>query len=435
MYKLPLEGIRVVEVGDAWAGPGAAQTLGGFGAEVIKVETTTYWPRGSRGTLARPTKEVLRSQMPWTGGYPDREPGEHPWNRNPNFAGQARNKLGMTVRSLSEPKSREIFLRLIKVSDIFISNTGPGVNEKLGIGYKDLVKIKPDIIMVYLTACGLTGPYSDYRTHGQQLDSLGGHTSLRGYADMGPEETSDCSLTDYYGSCFAATSAMMALLQRKKTGKGQMIEIGQFETMPICLGEAMMDYFMNGRVRTRIGNRDIHGAAPCGCYPCQGNDDWINITVQTEQEWKAFKRVMGNPAWADDARFSNILSRLKNHDAMDEFIAAWTKGFDKFDLMNTLQKEGVPAGPVMKSADSYNDPHLKARDYFVKITHADAGTHFYPGPGWKLTGTPVRMDMPPVRLGEHNEYVYKKVIGVSDEEYNGLVASGEISNEPAPDIP
>ena len=435
MPRLPLEGVRVVQFANAWAGPGAAMVLGDFGAEVIRVETVNFWPSWARGMRARPSKEMISSQTPYSGGYPNREPGEHPWNVSPIFVGQARNKLSMTVRDLREPRSREIFLKLIKVSDVFIENNQPETLDKLGIGYEVLKEVKPDLIVVRISAFGLTGPWSSYRTHGQQLDAISGHLSLRGYADMGPNGASDLPLTDYTGAAFGALAAMLALYYRHKTGKGQLIDLGQAETLPLCLGEAMMDYLLNQRVRTRIGNRDIHGAAPCGCYRCQGEDNWVNITVTSEKEWQGFKKALGNPTWVEEEQFSNPYNRRENQDALDKLVEAWTVQHDKYDVMHLLQKKGVPAGPVMNSADSYSDPHLKARGFFEKVTHEDAGTHLYPGMAWKLSKTPLSIRRPPMRLGEHNEYVYKHILGVSDEEYAELVEQGEIGTEPAPHIP
>ena len=375
MAKLPLEGIRVVQFANAWAGPGAAMLLGDWGAEVIRVETVQYWPSWARGIRARPPREMIKSQTPYSGGYPNREPGEHPWNLCPIFVGQARNKMSMTVRDLREPKSREIFLKLIKISDVFIENNQPETLGKLQIGYDVLKETKPDIIVVRLSACGQTGPWSSYRTHGAQLDAIGGHLSVRGYADMGPNGASDCPVTDFTGAAFGALAAMFALYYRYKTGKGQLIDIGQAETIPICLGEAMMDYFMNGRIHDRIGNRDIHGAAPCGCYRCLGEDNWVNITVNNERQWQAFKKVMGRPKWAEKECFSTPGGRWKNQDELDRLVESWTIHHDKYAITQMLQKENVPAGPVMNSADSYNDPHLRDRKFFEKVTHADAGTH------------------------------------------------------------
>jgi len=434
MPKLPLEGIRVVEMAVAWTGPSVTTTLADFGAEVVKVETVHSMQVATRGALKRPSKEALVSQKPMTGGYPNREPGKHPWNVSPQMVPYLRNKLSMTIRDMKEPGSRELFLKLIKVSDIFVENNQTETLDKLGINYDVLKEVKPDIIVVRLPACGLTGPYWNFRTHGPNLDALTGHISLRGYSDMGPEGASESTITDYTAPAFGVVAAMLALFYRHKTGKGQLIECASFETMPPCLGEAMMDYFMNQRIHTRIGNRDIHGAVPCGCYRCRGEDEWVNITVTSEQEWKDFKKALGNPSWAEEERFSNIYNRWKNQDALDERVEEWTIEHDKYDVMHMLQKEGVPAGPVMNAADSYGDSHLKARGFFEKVTHQDAGTHLYPGIAWKLSKTPLSIRKPPVRLGEDNEYVYKQILGVSDKEYAELVEQGEISDEPAPHI-
>ena len=435
MSKLPLEGIRVVELGIAWTGPGAATALGDFGAEVIKVESVEVWSPVGRGPLARPSKEWIMSQSPYGGGYPNREPGKHPWNVRPITVSVNRNKLGMTVKNLAEPRSRENFLKLIKASDVLVENNHPETLGKLNIGYEVLKKVKSDIIVLRLSGAGLTGPYSTIRSHGQQLDALSGHMSLRGYADMGDDATSDCPVTDYTGPLVGVSSVMMALLHRHKTGEGQLIEVGQLETLPYCLGEAMMDYFMNQRVHTRIGNRDFHGAAPCGCYRCKGEDEWINITVTSDVEWEDLKKSMGSPSWANEERFSNAYQRWHNQDDLDKFIGEWTVTRDKYEVMLLLQKAGVAAGPVLHCVDSYNDPHLKARGFFEKITHEDAGTHLYPGMAWKFSKTPLTIRRPAVRFGEHNEYVYKHILKVSDKEYTELVNQGHISTEPSPNIP
>ena len=435
MSRLPLEGIRVVELGRAWVGPAATKLLGDLGAEVIKVETVNVWPMLSRGIRARPPKEMLVGQAPFTGGYPNREPGKRPWNLFPLHVYLSRNKLGMTVRNLKESKSRELFLRLIKVSDVLIENNQADTLDNLGINYEILKEVKPDIIVIRVSVGGLTGRYSTFRAHGQQLDALGGHVSLRGYADMGPDANSAVYTTDHLGGQCGAFSAMLALAYRNRTGKGQLIDCSELEILPLCLSEAMMDYSMNQRVHTRIGNRDNHGAAPCGCYRCQGEDNWVNITVTSEEEWRGFKKALGNPSWAEEERFSTAYNRWQNQDALDRHIEEWTSTRDKYEVMHMLQKEGAPAGAVLKAADVYNDPHYQARGFFEKVTHPDAGTHLHPGANWQLSKTPIKIRRPGIIFGEDNEYVYKHVLGVSDEEYAQLEEQGEISDEPAPDLP
>ncbi|HEX78198.1 MAG TPA: CoA transferase [Dehalococcoidia bacterium] len=435
MTKLPLEGIRVVELGVAWTGPCAAMILADFGAEVIKVDTVNFWQTQGRGMVARPTKEMLATQTPHSGGYPNKEPGEYPWNCWPVFVTGGRNKLSMSVRDLREPEGREIFLRLIKISDIFIENNHPDTMPKLNLDYEVLKEVKPDLIMVRSSATGLSGPYRDYRAHGSQLDAICSHSSLRGYRDMDPSANTPVFITDYLGACFSALAAMMALNYRRRTGRGQLIEVAQVETGAVCLGEAMMDHSMNQRVRTTQGNRDIHGAAPCGCYRCAGEDRWVNITVTSDEEWQGLCRALGNPPWTQEERFSDARSRYENQDALDQYIEQWTSQRDHYAVMHLLQKEGVPAGPVMDARDTYNDPHLKERGFLVPVSHRDCGNYLHPGAAWKLSKTPITIRRPPVRFGEDNEYVYKQLLGFSDEEYAELERKGHISDGPAPHIP
>jgi crotonobetainyl-CoA:carnitine CoA-transferase CaiB-like acyl-CoA transferase len=374
---------------------------------------------------------MIQSQDPYSGGFPNREPGPHPWNLCPIFVGQARNKLSMTVRDLREPRSRDIFLRLIKKSDVFIENNQPETLDKLNIGVGVLREANPNLIIVRLSAFGLTGPWSEYRTHGQQLDAISGHLSLRGYPDMGPGGASDMPVADYTGAAYGALAAMMALYYRRRTGKPQIIDIGQAETLPMCLGEAMMDYFMNDRIHENIGNRDIHGAAPCGCYRCLGEDEWVNITVANQGEWERFKEVLEYPAWANEVRFATPHNRYQNQNELDKLVGEWTIQHEKNAVMQMLQNAGVAAGPVMNSRDSYEDPHLRDRHFFEQLSHEDAGTHWYPGMPYKLSKTPLSIKQPPIKLGEHNEYVYTKVLGFSDKEYEEMVAEGEAATEPA----
>lgn len=227
---------------------------------------------------------------------------------------------------------------------------------------------------------------------------------------------------------------VMALHCRNRTGKGQFFPIAQAETFMPQLGEAIMDFVMNRRVHERIGNRDIRGAIQ-GCYRSKGEDHWVNITISSEEEWQGFCRALGNPNWAKDPKFSDLLSRYRNHDELDRLIEGWTSQHDHYAIMHMLQKEGVPAAPVMDERDVLSDPHLRERSFFQEITQQECGTHPYPGLAWRMSKTPNRLRLPPVLLGEHNEYVYKQLLGVSDNEYAELQEEGHIGIDFAPEIP
>jgi crotonobetainyl-CoA:carnitine CoA-transferase CaiB-like acyl-CoA transferase len=351
------------------------------------------------------------------------------------FNSHARNKLSMTV-DLNRAEGMDIFRRLIRVSDVFIENNAPGTMEKMGITYEMLKQEKPNIIMVRMPGFGLYGPYRDYRGYGPHFENTIGHASLRGYPDMDPTTlTPDYHCDASAGAC-AAMALVMALRYRNKTGKGQFIEVGQIETMIPHLGQAIMDCVMNGRVQRSAGNHDPGlSMAPHSCYRCKGEDRWINIAISGEEQWRALCRVMGNPAWASEECFSDVLGRWKHQHELDRLIEAWTLEHDHIALMHMLQGEGVPAGAVLDARDCYNDPHLKERGFFEELTQVDCGTHLYPGLAWRMPTIPNRLRLPPCRLGEHNEYVYKKVIGVSDEEYARLEAERHMGMDFVPEIP
>jgi len=194
-----------------------------------------------------------------------------------------------------------------------------------------------------------------------------------------------------------------------------------------------MDYTMNGRVQDTPGNRHPF-MAPHGCYRCRGEDRWVAIAVASDEEWQGLCRAMGNPDWTKNERFADSLSRYRNQDELDRLIEEWTSQHDAYAVMFALQREGVATGAVLDDRDAYNDPHLKDRGFFQELTHPDCGTHLYPGIMWKMSKTPNAIRTPPCCLGEHNEYVYKKLLGVSDEEYAQLDKEGHIGTEPAPGV-
>jgi len=451
MAKLPLEGIRVIEWCPIWAGPYAGMNLADWGAEVIRVENRYHFPVYTRGVMLK-TPEFLAMQ---TAGYAAfKKPGykeETAHNCFVIFNAHARNKLSCTMK-LQDPKGIEMFKRLIKVSDVFLESNAPRVKESMGLTWDAVKEINPRLIMLSMPGFGGTGPHKDYRALGAHQEGFGGHTYLRGYVDEDPTTTTTIYHTDEAGGINGALAVTMALYQRSKTGKGMYIDMAQVESSMCHLAQAIMDYTMNGRITESMGNRDYHGAIQ-GCYRCRDVggkwlppaplmgipeeiwvvDSWVNITITNDQEWEGFCRALGNPDWARDEKFSDHLSRLKNHDELDKHIEEWTRQHDANEVMYILQKEGVPAGPVMDEQDAYSDPHLRARGFFEQLTHADAGTHLYPGLMCRMSKRPNSLRLPPVRLGEHNEHVYKKILAVSDEEYAELEKEGHIGTDFAPE--
>jgi crotonobetainyl-CoA:carnitine CoA-transferase CaiB-like acyl-CoA transferase len=211
------------------------------------------------------------------------------------------------------------------------------------------------------------------------------------------------------------------------------IDMAQTEATMIQLGEAIMDFTMNRRITERTGNRDLYGAIQ-GCYRCLGEDRWVCITIRTDEEWEGFCRALGNPDWTREEKFADALSRWHHHDELDKHIEEWTKRHNHFAVMNMLQKEGVAAGPVEHPDDAYNDQQMKERNFFEQITHPECGTHLYPGIPFRMSRTPNRIRYPATRLGEHNEYVYKELLGISEEEYAKLEKEGHIGMDFVPGL-
>ena len=425
MVKLPLEGVRIVAVPVVFAGPFGTMLLADLGAELILVETVHHFPPITRGYMPKPPQGLVPTTGATFGGsggiqtYFDHWAGDRPWDRFAMFHALGRNKHSCCI-DLTKPEGQDVFKRLIKESDVFFESNAPATMEKLGFTYEALKEVKEDIIYLRMPGLGCTGPHKYCSLFGAQLQALAGHTWLTGYPDL--DLTTTQSLLFHCDASSGATAAfavLCALYYRKRTGKGQFIDLAQIETVIPHLADAVMDYTMNGRIQTAMGNRHAY-MAPHGVYRCRGEDDWIAIAVGSDAEWENLSRALGNPDWCSDDKFSTVLGRLENQDEMDKLIEEWTCNHDKYEAMFILQKEGVAAGPVMNHRDALHDLHLGSRGFFEIVNHRESGTHQYPGMLWKMSETPCSIRMPPPCLGEHNDYVFKEVIGMSDDEIASL---------------
>jgi crotonobetainyl-CoA:carnitine CoA-transferase CaiB-like acyl-CoA transferase len=421
MARLPLEGVRVVAMPVVLAGPFATMLLADLGAEVILVESVHHFPVITRGYMPRPFQELVPTTGATFGGtgglqtYVDHWAGDRPWDRFVLFHALGRNKLSCCM-DLSRPEGIDVFKKLIAVSDVFLESNAAATVEKLGITYDVLKEVRPDLIYLTMPGLGASGPHKYCSLFGAQLQALAGHTWLTGYPDL--DLTTTQSLLFHCDASSGATAAfavLCALNYRRRTGKGQYIDMAQIETIIPHLAEAMMDYAMNGRVQTAMGNRHT-SMAPHGVYRCRGDDRWVAIAVGSDEEWDGFCRALDNPSWAADQRFSTVLGRLQYQDELDRLIEDWTICHDNYEVMYILQKEGVPAGPVLDQRDAYHDAQLVSRGFFEVVRHREAGTHLYPGMLWKMNGTPLSIRKPPPCLGEHNEYVFRELMGMSDSE-------------------
>ena len=432
--RLPLEGVRVLDFCVVWAGTFTTLLLGDLGAEVIKVENPHILQPMTRGA-ARPQRELLSALRPTAGGYPNGDPGLRPWNYSPTFVQLYRNKKSFTV-DLRLPEGLDVLRRLVAKSDIVVENNAPDTLAELGITWEWLRGINPSLIYLRMPAYGLSGQYSHARALGVHLESVMGHTLLRGYRDRGPDENSAIFSGDYMAGTQGALAAMLALWQRRKTGKGQLVELPQAENAAGLLAQAFMDYLLNRQVQKASGNRSIAGEAPCGVYPCrpvgpaaEAGERWIAIAITSDKEWLVLRQAMGEPEWANEPALAGATGRLEAHDLLDERLAEWTQGFDDDDLFHRLQALGVPAAPVLDASRVIDDPHVAARGVYSPSLPVmdDIGEWRWLQPFYHFPVTPALLSQTPVALGEHNDYVYRDVIGVRDEEYEALKLAGHIT--------
>jgi len=395
MSNLPLEGYRIIDFGWAAAAPRATCLLADMGAEVIKVETR------KRPDPVRFGPDNLQRD-------PEMDPLFHSINRN---------KLGILL-NLTTSKGIDLIKRLVRISDVVVENFSPGVMERFGLGYGELRKIKPEIIMVSFPGVGQEGPLSDVVTYGPSLASLAGLDSLVGYEGervLGMQQ----AYADINAALHGAFAVQIALYHRDKYGEGQRIEVAQIEALLSTMPEPIMEYTMTGRVLGTQGNTNrvmaIHNN-----YPCKGEDKWVSIAILTEEEWAAFCKAIGDPPWTKREEFADSYKRFLNRKELDKLIGEWTREKTSYEVMEILQKAGVAAAPCADTEERYFDPHFQERQNIVEVEHPATGVDFIPNVVCKLSETPGEIRRPAPMLGEHNDYVYGELLGLSKEEVEKL---------------
>ena len=408
--RLPLSGVRIIEPGQVWALPYAISPLAAYGAEVIKVESAVR-PDSSRG-----------------GPQPGSQVGDQPWNNGGMYHEANRNKLGISL-DLNTDRGKELFKELVSVSDVVAQNFPPRVMRNFGLDYLELRKIKPDIIVLDSTAYGSSGPWENYIGYGSSLQAVTGLTYVTGYEDSGPVQ-GGILFNDTLGALNATYAILLALAHRERTGQGQWIDLSQYEAGVAHLGEAFMEYEMNGVAPTRRGNSHPDHA-PYGLYPCAGDDGWLSITVTSDAEWANFVRAVGE-AWASNRDWETAESRLSQRKSLDEAIGRWTSDKDKHEVMHLLQSGGVACGAVYNTRDIATDAHHADRGFFEISQHPEpVGPRPHSAPLFGLTG----VDRPPDRLaprfGEANRKVFQELLGRTDQEYDELMDQQVISDVPA----
>jgi len=402
VQRHPLEGLKITDF--CWWGVGAYCTriLANLGAQVIRIESSI-------------------SIDPTRGAPPIRE-GSIGLNVSGYFNNFNPSKLGITL-NLSHPKARDIALQLVAISDVVTDSFTPHVMEKWRLSYDDLVQVKPDIIVASMPVMGSDGPWRDWGCYGHQIESVTGLASLTGRQDRPPVGTGE-AWPDFSSNPYHAASAILAALHyRHQTGQGQKIEVAQFESTACFLGSAILDYTVNNRIQVGEGNR-LQYASPHGVYRCKGDDRWCAIAVFTDDEWQAFQKVIGSPPLIEEPRFSTLLGRKRNEDELNKLITEWTETRTAEEAMTLLQQAGVAAGVVQNGEDLLvHDPHIKAREFYVVADHPEAGRITYDGIPFKMSTTPSRLHRTHL-FGEHNDYVYRELLGMSEEEVGQCYVEG-----------
>jgi crotonobetainyl-CoA:carnitine CoA-transferase CaiB-like acyl-CoA transferase len=394
----PLEGLKILDFFWVAVGPMTTSYFAEYGATIVRVES------GRR-------PEVLRSAPPFGGKV-------RGLNRSAYYANYNANKYGFGL-NMAHPKAVDIIKRLVRWADVVTENFTPGTMEKWGLGYADLCQVKSDIIMISTSMLGRGGPYSKQPGFGPVLSSLSGMTGLTGWPDRAPTNPYG-AYTDFIVPRFAVPALIGALDYRRRTGRGQHLDISQLEAALYFMAPPMLEYANNGHEPMRQGNRH-NVVAPHGAYPCQGEDRWCTIACMTDAEWDALCQVMGYPAWTQEERFRTMRSRKAHEDELDERLSAWTKDWQAPALMHTLQQAGVPAGAVHANKDVLADAQLQHRGHFVYMEHPEVGRHPVQRSEFRLSRATAEHRWPAPNIGQHTVQVCKDILGMSEDEINALI--------------
>ena len=389
----PLQGVRVLELTRVWAGPYAGRQLALLGAEVIKIE--------SLGSLDA------------TRGY-----GGVDINNAPGFRAVNPQKLSVQI-DVKNKEGYDLFMDLVKKSDILVENLRPGAVDRLGLGYEAVKAANPGIVYVSMGMYGNEGPLAYQTGYAPCFVALGGLTCLVGYEGERPTGMNIRYCDSTFGTT-AAYAAVVGLMHRRKTGVGQFIDVSAVESASAMIGDAIMEYTLNGRVQACDGNRHAE-MAPHGAYPCLAGD-WVSIAIPSDAAWKTFAAAMGHGALADHPHFKTHADRKMHEVELDNVVASWTAGHDARELATMLQTRGIAASKSQNTIDLTSDEHLWARQFYRMVPDGD-GERPILGPSWRMSNE-AKVTAGAPRLGEHNAYVLGEVLGLSAEEQQRLTESG-----------
>ena len=404
---LPLDGVRILDLTAFWAGPFATQYLATLGADVIKVESV------QRPDPIRFNVTVPRTEDQW-------------YEQGYLYLSVNLDKRGVTL-DLSDARGRDLFLRLVATADVVVENFTPRVIEHLGLAYDDLRAARPDIILLRMPGWGLEGPWRDRPGFASTMEQASGMAWVTGYLDGPPLPPGIC---DPVAGVHGAFAVLAALEQRRATGEGQQVELSMIDMAANVAAEQVIEFAAYGHLMERAENRGPT-AAPQGVYRCADPDAWIAVAVGTDAEWQALCHVIGRPDLVLDPSLTHADGRRAAHDRLDASIGSWCSGRPRDEVLASLRDAGVPAEPVVSGYDADRDPQMLARGFWESVDHPVVGTQSYPGWPMRLASTPKRWHRSHAPLlGQHNEEVLGKELGLSAEALDDLRAAHVIGDRP-----
>jgi crotonobetainyl-CoA:carnitine CoA-transferase CaiB-like acyl-CoA transferase len=398
---LPLDGVKILDFMWVKAGPASTRVLADYGATVVRVESSL------RIDAARTLQPMHRGSIG----------PEHSGMYGNTNAG----KLGM-VLDLTTEAGREIVRDLVRWADVAAESFSPKAMRAWGLEYTALREINPSIIMLSTCLMGQTGPMSMFAGYGNLAAAQAGFYGVTGWPDRPPAGPYG-AYTDTVSPRFTSAAILAALDYRRRTGEGQYIDQSQIEAALHFLTPAMLDYTVNGRVQTRVGNRDPQ-MAPHGVYPAAGDDAWIAIAVTDDECWRALCGTIGRGGLASDARYATLAARLERQDELDAIVGAWTRERDMYAAEEALQAAGVAASAVQNGNELWADKQLWHRGHFVELEHELHTKTWVEGSRFRLSRTPARIERTAPMLGRDNFYVMEQILGYDTDRIADIAASG-----------
>ncbi|MGY1773962.1 CoA transferase [Blastococcus sp. SYSU D00813] len=419
----PLRGLRVLDLTTVWSGPLLTMHLADLGAEVIRVESPRVFPPTTRGYSPRPNPQMLLSTI--LGGYGPARPErpDRPYNRHSLYNSINRGKRSCTL-DLRDAEQRELFLRLVAQSDVFVENLKSSTLHQLGVHESELLEVNPRLVVLRVPPAGLSGDWAHYTGFGGQFDGLTGFASLVGHRGTELYETPTTQHMDGVTGPAGVFAVLAALHYRAATGRGQVVELAQSENVVAQLGDVFVDLQLDGQPQ-RWGNRDPH-VAPQGVYRC-ADGRVLAVTATDYDAWLRLAAVIGRPDLAADAALATVAGRHAAHDALDEAIGAWAATVDADRGFAELQAAGVAAAPQLGEADLAADPQFAARDWIRPLDSTDVGRFNHLGPA--VRGVPTAWTRGAPVLGEDNAYVLRELLGLDEDAYRRLVDRGVVTED------